>query len=944
MDIFAFFKLSHLSKSERVVITVSLMSSFVFLLLFFFRPSDNTFQRDLRAIAKVERRGAELKRKFANSLSWGEVSASGEIFQGDEVFNEENESVIIEFLTTKNKIILPPKSLIAIEDKSGVAALEVKEGRVEVELSKDQKMEVKNGDKILDIAATEEAKVTLSNAVGELSISTSKGSVDIVDEIEDKKTELKTDQVISVSKEIKIKKLKILSPLQNQEIDITKEIPIISFFSPTTGEIKIAQDMDFKKIVLNKKIKNKAELSLNDLEEGNYFLQVITPNEKSEIRSFKVTNTLVFSPLEPTAGQTILLKNINDSIKIRWDNIPNEATVDLEIVNKLHVSGEKVLSFKDIKDNHYIISGIRGDSFLYRGRVNYKGKSSPYSRPIKVKTLFESSFKIENNIPEIINTSSSPMITWKKASPDELVLITLTNAEKEIIREITESNSWSLAQLKKGQYQLHLSSLTYPTSTGGYKKSITVYNPAFNWSALPLDTSYNAPTPTLLLPLDQSNSDNKNLIFDLKTHDKKKIKEIALSEDKNILVEGYGKYCLSARGNPIDLTTDSDDFCFEFKPSKKLSIANKTEDQILKPMLFKNKMAYKMNVTPAPDATKYEFVIYKDAEAKKKIFQKEVESPELLWENSPGSGMYYFKYRIANTKDQKSDYSLTSRIIFPISPNTVWPNLKNENVNKNSYFYHFTYRKNSNENLTSILKKFTTLDTQMFANSKAIIKILNSAFNQDILNQKNIHLFIPINNLNLNAYKKYEKEKMDELKTQIMEMEQTHKITFLKFKEYNNEIITDKDGDKVETLDVAINKRYAEIFSMQKEIEKRQILEKEREKEEAIAKEIERQNKLMAEKEKKEAIARLLAEKKRAIEREKMRLKELKDNAEDSSLALSDLDTFGYFVIENEESFEEISDKIYGDKTRAKELQELNRSRLKKDGLKRGLRIIFVKK
>lgn len=279
MDIFAFLNLSHLSKGERTVVTVSLLSSFVFLLLFFFRPSDRPYQRDLRVIAKVERRGVELKRKFANSLSWGEISANGEIFQGDEILNEENESVIIEFLTTKNKIILPPKSLIAIEDKSGKAALEVKEGRVEVELSKDQKMEVKNGDKTLDIAACKRPKVAPFQMLSvNFLFQPQKAGIDIVDEVEDKKTEPKNQQVISVKKEIKIKKLKILSPLQNQEIDITRGF--ISFYSQTTGEIKIAQDIDFEKIIFTKKFKEKSNINLNDLDEGNYFLKVIRPMNK----------------------------------------------------------------------------------------------------------------------------------------------------------------------------------------------------------------------------------------------------------------------------------------------------------------------------------------------------------------------------------------------------------------------------------------------------------------------------------------------------------------------------------------------------------------------------------------------------------------------------------------------------------------------------------------
>lgn len=44
--------------------------------------------------------------------------------------------------------------------------------------------------------------------------------------------------------------------------------------------------------------------------------------------------------------------------------------------------------------------------------------------------------------------------------------------------------------------------------------------------------------------------------------------------------------------------------------------------------------------------------------------------------------------------------------------------------------------------------------------------------------------------------------------------------------ESNNQITTDKDGDKIETLDVAITKRLADISNMQKEIEKKKLREK----------------------------------------------------------------------------------------------------------------------
>lgn len=120
--------------------------------------------------------------------------------------------------------------------------------------------------------------------------------------------------------------------------------------------------------------------------------------------------------------------------------LPGAAAI-LEIrENKAHISGENIISIKNIKDNHYLVSGLRGDSFLYRGRIHYKGKSSPFSRPIKVKLYFENGFALENNISEIINTSTSPTISWKKVSPDEKILIILSQTDQENSKRNTKRN------------------------------------------------------------------------------------------------------------------------------------------------------------------------------------------------------------------------------------------------------------------------------------------------------------------------------------------------------------------------------------------------------------------------------------------------------------------------------------------------------------------------
>ncbi|MFA6237663.1 MAG: hypothetical protein WC635_10085 [Bacteriovorax sp.] len=946
MDIFAFFKSAHFSRIDRILVNLSLLSSLIFL-YFLFRHKEDAFQRDLRPIARLESEGNALRRKMANSLNWSDISNNSVIFQADEIFNDKDSFAKIYFINKKNIITLPPNTLISVEEKEEKTTLEVKEGQIEVALAKNEKIDIKNGSASFQIASNDNAKATISNAAGEVSVSASEGSVQL--EKGSKKTEIKTDQVVVVkqdkTKEIELKKIRIIYPINNQEINISKETMRVEAADKIQGKIIVAMDREFSKIVLEKEANNISLIHIDELEEGNYFLKIQDKDNQSEIRFFKVTNPLEFGTLSPLEDETVVLNSTTDPVKLSWQPVPEGAVVEIEIDNPENATGKSPIVINHSEKNNYAnITGLRGKLFAWKARIHFRGKTSKYSETNNVKIAFSMPMIVEKEAPAEFNSYEAHSIKWKRRSADEAFRVTLT---KDNVKtdEITQDNQWNFNNLKNGIYDLEISSLLFPGVNNSIKRKLTVLNPIFLWESKPVQSVYYSSSPDLILNLKIKKLDSEAIRFTLRSQSSKAEKEILLDAKSRLKIKGYGDYCISGKGRPDAHFIKTDEYCFKFIESKKIILSDQEENQVMKPVGGK-RIAYQVQVPENGDAVKYEFVIFSDKAGKNKVFQTSGIEPGFVWE-SDLSGIYYLKYRVTDKFKEKSDYSVMSQIMFPLSPYSEWAFGDDTNKSKlKSKYASFEYIPEAYDSLLSVLKRFSKTGLIAYKNSPIVMKLKKfnpkiSKWNELDPSEKLI-LYIPEEFLDLEKYKDYQAKRLQELTKFEENLVSSQKSALPPRKESRSSYFKDAEDDLIMKLDKAIDDRYVELNSFVEKLrqDKMAAAQKIKLEREAAAQKL-KFEKEEPERRRKAALNELL-KKKKALLDELARKKQVEE--EEASIAISKIDTFGVYRSVKGDTFESISMLIYGNSGRATELRKLNHFDSKTTSPADGTRLIYVKK
>lgn len=679
MDYFASTRSIHFSKADRILVGVSLLSSLL-VLVYMLQPDDGSSRKDLKHLADLTSSEFKVRRKYSGAISWAYINKGAALFNQDEIFNDNQTPAKISFLNSKSSIILPPKSLIAIEEDHEKITLVIKEGKAELTLGKNETMNVQSGEKILNVTSSVDSKVTFTNTSGELSVSTTAGDIVVHDKDKVKSVSVKKDQILNVpsnpaAKELAVTRFKILSPVNGDEFDLYKNGFVAKLSQSLKGTMLVSKDSSFEKPVLTKQLQNDSEMDLSELKEGSYFLKVISGKETSDVRSFKVFYNPIFTPQSPLDGETLTLGPGNEAIKLTWEKQPVGTTTEIEVLNNTSETDKKPLQFNVTNgDNFLKLTGIIGEQFSWRAKTLFRDKATPFSNLNSIKLDFGRPIILEKEWISKMSSSDANIVKWNKVSEGEKFNISLipgidpVSSKNKALEKITAEHSINLERLRRGKYNFKISSITYPGKNNTLQKELVVYSPVFEWDKAPRITSFGAIDPEIKLNL-KLNAIDSNQITMQATLNKKKEFPIALAADHSVLLKEFGSYCIKGKGRAEAFFEDTSEYCFEFKELPPFSTIAKPQDQVMK--YTKNKKnnldAYKLHASPVARAIKYEFHVYRDDQGKKEVYKNDSSSPEIEW-MSNRSGVYYFRYKVYDSKGRASEFSPMSRIIFPISP------------------------------------------------------------------------------------------------------------------------------------------------------------------------------------------------------------------------------------------------------------------------------------
>jgi hypothetical protein len=170
MEITAYNSPLELKKNDYIVIGIALALSLIFLVLLL-RPVSVSFRRNVHQIAFISEFGTEVKRKLNGSLNWDKIDNGSSIYQGDYVLTGEASTATITLSKSKTSVIIPIQSLIRIETTGNIFSFSVKEGKMEVLLTKNTKIKIKSGLKTYVIWGNKDTKIVFSAGLdGELNV------------------------------------------------------------------------------------------------------------------------------------------------------------------------------------------------------------------------------------------------------------------------------------------------------------------------------------------------------------------------------------------------------------------------------------------------------------------------------------------------------------------------------------------------------------------------------------------------------------------------------------------------------------------------------------------------------------------------------------------------------------------------------------------------------
>lgn len=669
---------AHFTRLNRIIFFLSLLFSFLSLIaLLNISPNDEDASRKLLATLAEEEQF--VTRKFSNSLSFNEINRGENLYNGDTIVTGANSKAKIVFLKSKNILNIPQKGLVKIEEGESGENIEIQKGLAEFVIQKDQKLNIIQGNEKLVITSTsgtngsgklfyKNDKLIVQVDKGQININDSKGNAQNIKEAESASVSV-VEKVIT-----KIVTSMLVSPKSEDNVDIWEGINLAWGFNGPI-EVKLSKSPNFSDDI-QKVTASTSPYKWNlPLTTGRYFLKVraVDPKAKEEeVITLNMVSTNSISTYNPPTESLITLSPGSD-LKLSWNQVPTEKyRVNVEL------SSGKKDSFITTQ-NEFLINNVKDSKITWN-----------------VEPLLKSGVYLDSNIQNIVNIKfegqnkiQSPIegqnfrfgkdkinFAWSSL-PKENLEIKIANSEGAVLMEKTiQGQKLELVPKMPGKYTMELTSKDYPGVTPAIV-NFNVQASAATWVSkekIVLE-SIDPDNQIVDLKFDTLTKNLNELGLDVYSDEllKNKIRsDVISSKTIKFPIKNFGTYCVRIRGqenNPIWIPSESK--CIVYIQQALFDIIQVPKNLIMKFVDVNGVASYSFEVPPVKRADIYEVQVFKDVAGKNLVYTDRSQTTVFKWP-SRKAGIYFYRYRVFDSKKRSSEYSGTAKLVFPISPLSDW--------------------------------------------------------------------------------------------------------------------------------------------------------------------------------------------------------------------------------------------------------------------------------
>jgi hypothetical protein len=657
-------------KDKFGVVLLVLSSAISFTALWIVRPPSR--ENNNSPIAKILFTTNKVKYKASGSVSFYEVFKGKLLHSDDEVFTGENSVASIQFIKSKNKLKVPSSSLVKIEDSANGETVEVKQGVVDILVTKDESVQLMVNGKKNTITSDKSASVVKAYySAGELHLLTKDRGVRVTNEQNEEKAIGVNKDSALVDRLGKNKNLfNVIQPLPGEKIEPNHGIKI-KLDQSLNYKIKLSKNLEFTNPVAELSFEGKEYVLDFSLEEGTYYLK-IEYLKTIKIIPVNIVSKFKISNFEP-ANDSIVTISTKDSVLLKWSPVEVKS---YKVTIHDSTGEEKSIV---VHEPFYEILSPKGEwiEWSIAPEISEK-KYSNVKKKLKFNLKYSGKIELINEGSLIINKSLELKHDIKVlANNEDNFLARFKNkiTKKEFIKKILKNKTINLAELENGSYSLVVSSVNYPSLVSSVVE-FSVVSKIATWNKEMLKT-YQSKDDNMSLVLKINSSidswEKLKLELSFKSPEGKAINEIiSLNKLKTLKLIGFGNYCLTIiPPKEMEFSTKSEVYCFNFVAAPTFDHSKTGHDTVMERIVHGGVDSYKIEVKKMPDAKKYHLEIFKDKENTELVYKVDSSEPIFYWVSAK-SGIYYMRYSVLDSKNRMSEFSPSSRLIFPISPLSEW--------------------------------------------------------------------------------------------------------------------------------------------------------------------------------------------------------------------------------------------------------------------------------
>lgn len=665
----------HFTRRNRIIFFLAIFFSFGSLVVLLkVTPKNETQKRTM--LATLVDHDQYVTRKFNNSLSFMEIDKGEKLFNGDQIFTGENSTARVVFSKSGNILNIPPRGLVKIEEGQSGENVDIQKGLAEFVIQKGQSINITQGTETIVLKANENEKgsgkiffdnnkMILQVDSGQISLNDKKGKVQEVNKNET--FALEGDDIKKVSG------VGLTSPAWGQKIDIWKGLSL-EWKNKGAIEAILAKDSGFRDIVGRVTAAKSPHNWTLPVGEGRYYLMVKPVSAKTkEGQSFPLEMYLSQSikTFLPADRSSINLKR-GEGVKLSWNEVPalkykvSVRDQDGKMRVLMTQTPEVVVSaFKGGTLDWSVAPQLSTGAFLADSVTNH------------VNLIFDGENKIfsPKDQQNFVLGKDKIALIWSAAQNERTHLkIVDSNLNRVVLDKDTQDNKLEFVPETPGLYTFELTSKDFP-SAGPTKVNFSVAARIANWELkAPVELASidfeEKRVELKFLPVTKNlNEIELNLYSDEAL--KNKITSSKVPSTTIIYnVKKYGTYCFVLKPiskSPVWLSSDAQ--CIFYKEMLPFDRIANTKNIILKYTKVNGIGSYLINLPVVPRAATYEIQVFD--EAQKIVFADKSKNNIITWPSSK-TGIFYYKYRVADNKGRLSSYSGVSKLIFPISPLTDW--------------------------------------------------------------------------------------------------------------------------------------------------------------------------------------------------------------------------------------------------------------------------------